>query len=245
MKIWKTKILLSLAFSLLFCQSKAQFRAKYSVGLNLGTFVYSGDLTPSNLGSWKRPGFVWGLTGLKHLTPTVSARLDLSFGKLRGDETTYSEPEYRKYRAFAFNSMVREVALSAEWSPLGRERKLSPYLFGGIGYAGMRITRDYSRFNAEYFVGEPSLKETLAQDAETSLPKGVLIVPIGVGLKYALSNKFSLHAEAAQRLTRSDYIDGFSYSGNPAKKDSYSKISLGLRYSIGAKDPFECPPMRY
>lgn len=241
----KTKSLLVIFTFVSVIQSKAQFNSKYEVGINIGTFIYYGDLTPSRIGSWKTPGFVWGLTGLKHLTQTISARLDMNFGKLRGDEVKYSSPEYRQYRAFAFNSLVREVALSAEWSPLGRDRKLSPYLFGGMGYASMKITRDYSRFNTDYFVGEPSLKESLAQDAETSLPKGVLIVPIGIGLKYTLNNKFSLHAEAAQRITRSDYIDGFSYSGNPDKKDSYSKISLGIRYSIGNKDPYACPPMRY
>jgi hypothetical protein len=240
----KAKSLLVIFIIVSLIQSKAQFNSTYEVGINVGTFIYYGDLTPSSIGSWKTPGFVWGLTGLKHLTPTISVRLDMNFGKLRGDEAKYSSPEYRQYRAFAFNSRVTEAVLSAEWSPLGRDRKLSPYLFGGMGYASMKITRDYSRFNEAYFVGEPGLKELLAQDAASS-PKGIAIVPVGFGLKYALNNKFSLTAEASHRFTRSDYIDGFSHSGNPDKKDSYSKISLGLRYSIGNKDPYACPPMRY
>lgn len=242
----KTKSILllpALIFTSLFCH--AQTNSRYAIGINAGAFVYYGDLTPSIAGAWKSPGFAWGLNGLKHITPTLSARLDLGFGKLRADESKYSTPEYRQYRAFSFNSRVREVIISAEWSPLGRERLLSPYLFAGLGYASMEITRDFSRFNADYFSGEPGLKEMLAEDAARSLPSGIAIVPIGVGLKYALNNRFSLTAEAAQRLTRSDYIDGFSYSGNPDKKDQYSKVSIGLRYSIGNKDPYSCPTIKY
>ena len=114
--------------------------------MNAGAFIYIGDLSPWRTGSWKTPGFVLGFTGHRNFSSTLAARLDLNFGKLRGDEAKYG-PEWRKYRAFAFNSNVTEVILSAEWSPLGNMRKLAPYLFGGVGYAGMRITRDYSRFN--------------------------------------------------------------------------------------------------
>lgn len=225
--------------------AKAQFSSRYSIGINAGTFIYNGDLSPWRTGSWKTPAFVWGLTGHKHFTPTLSARLDVSFGKLRGDEAEYGRPEFRRHRAFAFKSSVTEIILGAEWSPLGKNRKLSPYLFGGIGYSGMKITRDYSRFEESYFVGEPSLKETLAMDAAASLPRGVVVFPVGFGLKYAMSRKFSLHGEAAHRFSRSDYIDGFSYAGNPEQKDSYTKYSIGLRYSIGNKDPYACPPMLY
>lgn len=223
----------------------AQFSSRYAVGINAGIFVYNGDLSPWKTGSWKTPGFVWGVSGLKHISPTFSARLDVNFGKLRGDEARYSTPEYRQYRAFAFNSSVTEVLIGGEWSPLRRDRKLSPYLFAGVGYSGMNIRRDYSRFNEAYFVGEPSLKELLAQDAATNLPKGIAVFPAAFGINYKLNNRFSLNGEAAYRFTRSDYIDGFSYAGNPKLEDSYTKYSLGLRYSIGNKDPYACPPMRY
>jgi uncharacterized protein DUF6089 len=226
-------------------RSEAQFSSKYAIGINLGTFIYSGDLTPSNTGSWKTPGFVLGLTGLKHVTPALSARLDLNFGVLKGDEATYTSPQYRQNRAFAFYNRVTEAILSAEWSPMGRERKLSPYLFAGVGYASMKITRDFSRFNEAYFVNEASLKELLSKDAETELPSGVPILPVGLGLRYAINRNFSLTAEGAHRFTHSDYIDGFSYSGNPAKKDAYSKISIGIRYSIGNRNPYDCPPLKY
>lgn len=235
-------LLFLVSVSTVFCQ--AQYKATYAVGINAGSFIYQGDLTPSRTGSWKTPGFAWGLTGVKHLTPTLSARLDVGFGKLRGDEARYATPEYRQHRAFAFNNRVTEVIAGGEWNPTGRDRKLSPYVFAGIGYAQMKITRDYSRFDGEYFSGEPSLKEMLAKDAEAPLPKGVAIFPVGVGVKYTLNNRFSLTTEASQRFSRSDYLDGFSYSGNANRKDNYTKFSIGLRYSIGGNDRLGCPVIR-
>lgn len=222
---------------------KAQ--TSYSAGINFGTFIYNGDLNPSRTGSWKTPGFAWGLTGHKTITPILAARLELNFGKLRGDEAKYTNPDYRQYRAFAFNNNVTEIILAAEYSPLGATKKLSPYIFGGIGYAGMKISRDYSRFNESYFASEPILKEELGEDIATTPPKGVAIFPLGLGLKYSLNSKFSLHAEGSHRFTRSDYIDGFSKAANPDLKDSYTKYSIGLRMHFGNKDPYACPPIRY
>ena len=228
-----------------FQAAKAQVSSRYSVGINAGTFIYNGDLSPWRTGSWKTPGFAWGLSGHRAISATWSARLELNFGKLRGDEAKYGRPEYHQQRAFAFNSNVTEVILAAEWNPLRHRHKLSPYLFAGVGYSGMRISRDYSRFNEAYFAGEPLLKESLAQDIATSLPGGIAIFPAGLGLKYQLSPKLSLHGEAAHRFTRSDLIDGFSQSGNPDQKDSYTKYSIGLRLALGNTDPYACPPMRY
>ena len=243
----KKNVARSICFALMLTGFTAisQQPPKYSIGLNAGAFIYLGDLSPWRTGSWKTPGFVLGITGHRFFSSTLAARLDLNFGKLRGDEAKYG-PEWRQQRAFAFHSNVTEVALGAEWSPFGNMRKFAPYLFGGVGYAGMNITRDYSRFNEAYFAGEPSLKEALAKDAASTSPKGTAIFPIGLGLQYRIGNRFSLHGEAAHRFTGSDHIDGFSESGNPDQKDSYTKYSLGFRVLVGGNnDPYSCPPMRY
>jgi hypothetical protein len=239
------RFLITAVSAFLFTGTYAQVSSRYSVGINAGTFIYNGDLSPWQTGSWKTPAFVWGLTGHRIISPALSARLEINFGKLRGDEAKYDRPEYRQYRAFAFNSRVTEVILAAEWSPLGGNRKLSPYAFGGLGYAGLRITRDYNRFNAGYFAGELLLKEGLVQDIATSLPKSMAIFPAGFGLKYAVSDKLSLHTEASHRFTFSDYIDGFSKAANAEQNDSYTKYSIGLCLFVGNKDPYACPPIRY
>src|SRR6476661_5228371 len=86
----------------------AQEGPKYSIGVNAGSFIYIGDLSPWRTGSWETPGFVLGFTGHRNFSSTLAARLDLNFGKLRGDEAKYG-PEYRQHRAFSFHSNVTEV----------------------------------------------------------------------------------------------------------------------------------------
>jgi hypothetical protein len=221
--------------------TKAQENSRYSIGINAGTLIYNGELSPWRTGALKTPAFVLGFTGHSNISSKFAARLELNFGKLRGDESQYGKPEYHQYRALAFVTRVTEIFAAAEWSPIGRERKLTPYIFAGIGYAGLKVQRDYSRFTYEYFTNEPSVIEGLRQDTLESLPGGTAIFPVGFGLKFNLSNKISLVGEAAHRFTTNDYIDGFSKVGNPKVNDSYTKYSIGIRFAIGAKDQYDCP----
>jgi hypothetical protein len=221
----------------------AQTLSPYSIGINAGVFIYTGDLAPSRLGSWKTPSFVWGITGHKNLSPELSARVEINSGSLRADETKYG-PEYRQYRAFAFSSRVTEAIIAAEYNFLGRNSHFSPYAFAGIGYSNMKIARDYSRFNADYFADEPEVAASLTKDLER-LPKGVVVLPVGLGIMYRINEKFSLHPEVAHRITRSDYIDGFSLSADQKQKDGYTKYSIGLRYHLGAQNTNGCPANVY
>lgn len=234
-----------LAFIFSFTQAFAQSLPRYSVGINAGAFIYHGDLTPWRTGSWKTPAFAWGLSGHRQFTSSFSARADLSFGKLRGNEARHLQPEYRQYRAFAFESRITELSLGAEWSPLNKGRKLAPYVWAGIGYSRMKIAKDFSRFRPEYFQGEPELAQNLLLDNQTALPRRVVVFPVGFGWKFAWSENVSLHAEAAHRFTRNDYLDGFSLSANPESKDAYTKYSVGIKRVLGNRSRFDCPPMRY
>jgi hypothetical protein len=63
--------------------------SKYEAGINAGTLIYQGDLTPSAVGSFKTPAFVFGLNGSRYLTNKFAVRLDLNFGKLKGDDAAY------------------------------------------------------------------------------------------------------------------------------------------------------------
>lgn len=224
--------------------SFAQSNSPFSIGINAGTLVYSGDLSPSRFGSWKTPSFVVGFTGHKNISPVLAARLDISVGGLRGNEAVYGTPEYRQHRALAFSSRITEVAIAGEWSPLGRNTRLYPYLLAGMGYSHMKIVPDYSRFDAAYFAGEPEVAASLSKGIANK-PAGVAIFPAGFGAGYRLSNRFSLHGEAVHRFTRNDYIDAFSHSDNTRLKDGYTKYSIGLRYNWGYRDRNGCPSNVY
>ena len=218
---------------------------KYEIGINAGMFIYQGDLTPSATGSFKTPSAVFGINGSRRLTNAFAVRLDLNIGRLRGADSVYASPEWRKQRAFAFTTPVTEVTGSLVYYPMGTERKFSPYLFAGVGLAFINVKRDYSAYNAAYFSEAEGIDEGLQQDVAHKLPRTVPVLPLGIGVRYPLSQKFFLASEASYRLMRTDYLDGFSQAANPSLKDHYSKLSIGVGYRLGIKDKYGCPTVRF
>jgi hypothetical protein len=221
---------------------------KFQFGVSIGTFVYQGDLAPSALGSYKTLKPAINLFASKLMSPSFALRGNLAFGKLKGDDAKYSSPAYRQQRNFYFTSPVVELSAIAEWNILGRNyisRGLSPYLFAGIGYSFLKIKRDYSRLNTEYFSSESALMTGLPADAQHSLPHGLLVLPVGAGTRYYLSDRIGISAEISYRLMSSDYLDGFSKAANPTKSDHYYIYSIGALYRIGKKNTLGCPVMKY
>lgn len=220
----------------------------FQFGVSAGTFIYQGDLTPSAIGSYRTLKPVISLFASKLLGPSFALRANLAFGGLKGDDAKYSKPEYRQQRNFNFTSPVVEISGLAEWNILGRNyinRGLSPYLFAGVGYSFLKIRRDYSNLNTEYFSAESGLVTGLATDAQRSLPKGLLVLPVGIGTRYYLSDRIGISAETSYRIMSNDYLDGFSQSANPGKEDHYYSHSIGIVYRMGKKNTLACPVVKY
>lgn len=221
---------------------------KFQFGISAGTFIYQGDLTPSPIGSYKTLKPAINLFASKLFSPSFSLRANLAFGKLKGDDAKYNNPGYRQQRNFNFTSPVAEISGIAEWNILGKNyvsRGFSPYLFAGMGYSFLKIKRDWSNFNSEYFGAESEVITGLATDAQRSLPKGLLVFPVGIGARYYLSDKIGISAETSYRLASTDYLDGFSKAANPSKSDHYYSHTIGIVYRLGKKNMLACPVIRY
>jgi hypothetical protein len=216
------------------------------VGLSGGVFVYQGDLTPQTAGSYKTLTPQVALRVYRILTPSFSARLNITGGKLRGDEGVYNNPEFRKQRNFNFSTPVVEISLQGVWYILGFSNpRFSPYVFAGGGVALVNIKRDYSKLNTEIFGPGSEVQNGLAVDAAQKLPNAIPVVPVGAGLRYYFNDRFSFIGETGYRLSFTDYLDGFSKAANPKLNDHYSDHSVGVVYSFnknGKKDKkLGCP----
>ena len=227
--------------SIVTAQSSAK---RYEIGIKAGTSIYTGDLIPWLLGSYKTPGFAIGINGSKVFNRFWSLRADLSSVPVKSDDAKYSRPEYRQQRNFNFKTSIKEIAVSLVWSPLTNKKIFSPYLLAGAGYSFIKIKKDYSNFNYEYFANT-SISEGLVQDIATPLPRGLLVLPVGIGVRYSLTPALSINAESSYRLMSSDYLDGFSKSVNPSKKDNYYSHTVGLIYSFEKKNNIDCPPVKF
>ncbi len=237
-----------LVFALCFNGVAAQlFPAKYELGLTGGAFVYQGDLAPRVWGSIKttRPGF--GGYAARILSPAVALRFAFNIGTLKGDETKFDRPEYRKYRAFKFTGTLREFGLQLKVNLESLTPylfKWKPYVFAGVGIAYINTNMDYRDFESGYFGANSSTVNGLAIDITKPAKMQKPVVPIGVGLRHYLSEDLSLNLEGSYRLTNTDYIDGFSQSANPSMNDHYLVGTVGLSYKFGRKSKYSCPVVR-
>jgi hypothetical protein len=226
----------------LFLKLNAQNQSKLEWGILPSLFIYQGDLTPSRAGSYKtmKPGISFFVS--KSILNRVSLRTNLAIGSLKGDDAKYSYPDWRKERALIFKTPLVEISELAVVDLLTNTR-LQPYVFGGIGLTLLKINRDWSRFNSQFFSNDVKALAGLAEDIQQSLPKRIIVLPAGIGATYPLSEKISLAAETSYRLTFTDYLDGFSEVANPNKKDYYFTHSVGITYQFGvsSRDKLGCP----
>ena len=230
--------------------SPAQIYKDMSIGLAPGMYIYQGDLTPLAAGSFKTPSWGINLFAKKPLNYFLSARLNISLAKLRGDDSKYNSPAWRKQRNFMFSTSLKEFSAQIVWNILGRnydDRGIMPYLFTGAGVFFVNIKKDYSRLDTAYFGENSNLTNGLAIDNTVRLPRRLFSIPIGVGAEYSLSDRFSLNLETAYRFIFTDYLDGFSRSANPNKQDHYHSTSVGLVYKFGSKNSngVGCPVLKY
>lgn len=221
--------------------------SKYEVGIAVGGFIYQGDLAPSRLGSWKtiRPGLI--LHGSRKINSTLAVRLNFSWASLRGNDAKYSTPSYHQQRNFNFRTPLIELTPQIVWSPMGWEEvgpKLTPYAFAGAGLGFTRIRRDWSNFNPLHFGLEEDLPQRILLDAAHRTPVLLPVIPVGAGIRYAVSPQIVLNAELNYRTTFTDYLDGFSRAANPKRKDHFYSISVGAIYRFGKKNSWDCPPVR-
>jgi hypothetical protein len=220
--------------------------SKFELGINAGVFVYQGDLTPSRLGSYKTLKPELNIFMNRIFSPLFSLRSNLVIGKLKGDDAKYPTPEYRQQRNFNFISPVVEISelLVADLlknNLIRLSSNLSPYIFAGLGFSLLNIHRDWSQFNAEYFNSESTTLSGLAADQQQALPKLILALPVGAGIRYPISSRISLNAETSYRITFTDYLDGFSKAANEKRRDSYQTHNVGLIYQFKKNSYLKCP----
>ncbi|MGC4037648.1 MAG: DUF6089 family protein [Chitinophagaceae bacterium] len=244
---WSTRIL-SLAIILFFVSKlSAQFTvSKYEVGIKAGTFIYQGDLTPSVAGSYQTIQPQFGIFVSRLLSSSFALQFNFDAASLKGDDSKYASPWWRQSRNFRFNTPVYELSARLNWDLFARNyqrpvKSLSPYLFVGVGYAFLNVHRDWSRMNTAVFNSGTEIESGLALDTATAPKRGTLVFPAGVGLRYALTQKISIIAETSFRFIPTDYLDGFSYAANPTHNDHFYSHSLGIIYSFGKKNSWDCP----
>ena len=217
----------------------SQEKGKNEFGIHVGGLFYQGDLAPKFVGSFKTAKAVGGIFYNRILSPYWSVRANLDFGGLKGDDAKNDKPDYMQKRNFNFSTPLTELSLLGVYNFFGNNldgsmtQRLSPYVFAGGGVAFVDIKRDWSKIDSSMLHGGGNTLAGLMKDSAAEMPTSIAVIPMGAGVKYALSPRVALALEGTYRVTFTDYLDGFSYAANPEKKDSYYSLTIGAIFNFG------------
>jgi OOP family OmpA-OmpF porin len=207
---------------------------KYEFGIGAGIVAYQGDLAPTVWGQYKSlsPAVQAHITRL--FSPAFALRLGVTVGQFKADDVKSAFKEsYRDYRRYNFTTSFAEISALAQWTPFAKSNwRLNPYVMGGAGVSFVKVKNDWSKIGYDNFPGE-NLQQRLQDDSAHSHNFPTFVLPLGVGLKYDVSQKVALRLEWINRITFTDYLDGFSKAANPDKNDRYSSVMLTLNFAFG------------
>ncbi|MGH2648191.1 MAG: DUF6089 family protein [Ginsengibacter sp.] len=193
-------------------KANAQYEAvqEGEYGITAGVAHYFGDL--NNRAAFNRPKIALGAFYRKQFGSYAGVRLTAHFAQL-GYSDQYSENAYQRSRNLSFNTNIFEIALRGDFNffkfiPTDPQHSFTPYATLGVGV--------FSYDPYAYLAGQKYYLRPLDTEGETFY-KGrkaygtmAVCIPIGFGVKYAVTDKVNISFEIAHRFTTTDYIDDVS-----------------------------------
>ena len=190
--------------------SSFSFAQYFEIGLLGGGSNYLGDLS-NNSGSiyLKETHLAGGLFVGYNVGDFLSFKLGGLYTKLSGADANSPDPTVRK-RNLSFFSPIIEGSLRAEWniggfSPYNNNDPFAPFIYAGIAgnyfkpqteYLGSKVDLRQVGTEGQGIAGRDKKYNTIA-----------ISVPFGAGVKYAISENWTLGFEIGARFSLTDYLD--------------------------------------
>lgn len=170
---------------------------------------YSGDIRQQRF-TLDRANAVITAGGTFKITNRIALRSDYSFTRLGADDK-YNKPALR-IRNLNFKTLIQELTLMGEYDILNlEERRLSPYVFAGIGIFNFSPYTTDTAGNKIWLAGLSTEGQGLPEYPDKKLYKKTQFnIPVGAGLKYALSEDVHVGFEIGVRKLFTDYLDDVS-----------------------------------
>ena len=179
-------------------------------GFTLGAAHYFGDL--NNRASFNRPKIAAGAFFRKQFGSYKGLRIAAHYAQL-GYSDVYSKNDFQQRRNLSFNTNIWEVTLQGDFNfykfiPGDPDFNFTPYITFGVGVFNYD---PYAYYQGEkVFLRQLNTEgQTFYQNRKAYGPMSVCF-PIGIGIKYSLTDKLNLSFEIAHRFTRTDYLDDVS-----------------------------------
>ena len=171
-----------------------------------GLSTYEGDLQESFF-SVKQSRLAFG-AGLSYkINDHVSIRTGVTFASITADDKNNAKVAYRNLN---FTSNIAEIHVAAEYYLFSLdERRLSPYFFIGIaGYHFNPYTHDTG--GVKYYLQPLSTEGQGFYQNRKPYKLNQLAIPIGGGIKWAVTDNIHIGIESGVRKLFTDYLDDVS-----------------------------------
>lgn len=219
-----------------------KFDAHSSISIGAGSSNYIGDLAP--LGGLTQVGIQsmrWnvGAHFTRHFSKNFSARFGMNYVRLAGDDNYFDQTgDYAGsyYRNLHFQNDLKEFSVLGVFELMGnrefiRKRSLvSPYILAGI----VAFSHDpLARKDARIVNGSVVQGDWISLHGQNTPSEGNtyglvgLAIPVGLGVRYRLTDDFDVAFEVMHRVSLSDYLDDVSDNRNniPAATSFYTNRS--------------------
>lgn len=214
MHIMKMKLLAFLLISSIAVNAQSQnneYVQKGEFGITVGVAHYFGDL--NTRAAINRPKPALGAFFRKQFGNYVGVRLSAHYAQL-GYSDTYSKNEYQNIRNLSFNSNIWEVAIQGDFNffkfiPTDPYYGFTPYITLGVGV----FTYDpyaYTNGEKEFLRPLGTEGQLIGYNGRKPYNTLAMCIPLGVGVKYNISEKINFSFEIGHRFTMTDYLDDVS-----------------------------------
>ena len=220
---------------------------RYDVGLNLGSTQVFGDIggTASEK-NWfgikdlrldeTRPAI--GLHVRYKIDQTYSVKFMSCFGLGKGSD----EDSRNDHRGFSYKTTIIENSFQVEYYLISEEKKYR----SAAMYNRRGMLNNYSTFSAYTFLGLGATMFFPNTDAVVRVNQNngdvydqidgygfiAVSVPLGLGVKYIIDDKWLAGAEVGYRWTTSDFLDGYKQLFNSKYNDVYYFMLFSVSYRL-------------
>lgn len=213
-------VALALLATFLPTKTMAQEDYRFDIGAGLGMTGYLGDANTANL--WSEPGWDFEALFRYIANPRWAFKTNFYAGNLRGDSSKMTNV-FPGGETFSFSTTFYELGEMVEFNFFNygmgetyrKLKRISPYIAAGIGMTVWSI------------------------DGKTG---AAFNIPLGVGLKYKLSQHWNIGFEFLMKKTFSDRLDGEQLKDPYGIKSSfmkntdwYSTMSLTISYEFSKR----------
>ena len=219
-----------------------------SVGFGVGTANYYGDMASYSTPLKSTFGMMrWSLTGnyTRHFTPRLAARASFTYARIVGDDFKMNEKDptnIRFPRNLSFRNDLKEFAvqgifkLTPDNRSYDRRAQFGAYLFGGIA-ATAHNPKALDVTGQEWVKLQPLGTEGQGRPGFAKPYSLIqLAIPIGIGVRYKINDRFDVGAELGFRITFTDYLD--DVANNYAGEAAFAGDALAFAMSDRSQEQF-------